>query len=78
MPTVLHVGCGPKRKDQTTRGFDTADWNELRLDIVGTMLDMKDAKRDPHRRAGPRQRRQPAAVLNALLHSCNIWLQCNR
>ena len=46
--TFLHVGCGPKRKDQTTRGFNTSEWNELRLDIdenanpdiVGTMLDM--------------------------------------
>ncbi len=48
MKTFLHVGCGPKRKDRTTRGFDTAEWNELRFDIdekaspdiVGTMLDM--------------------------------------
>ena len=46
MKTFLHVGCGPKRKDQTTAGF--ADWNELRFDIdesvqpdmVGTMTDM--------------------------------------
>jgi predicted SAM-dependent methyltransferase len=48
MKTFLHVGCGPKHKDQTTRGFNTPDWTELRLDIdknvnpdiVGTMLDM--------------------------------------
>ena len=48
MKTFLHVGCGPKRKDQTTRGFHSADWQELRLDIdpnvtpdiVGTMTDM--------------------------------------
>ena len=48
MKTFLHVGCGPKHKDQTTRGFNTPDWAELRLDIdqnvqpdiVGTMLDM--------------------------------------
>jgi predicted SAM-dependent methyltransferase len=48
MNTFLHVGCGPKHKDQTTRGFNTPDWTELRLDIdknvnpdiVGTMLDM--------------------------------------
>jgi hypothetical protein len=46
MKTFLHVGCGPKRKDQTTRGFNS--WQELRLDIdeavnpdiVGTMTDM--------------------------------------
>lgn len=48
MKTFLHVGCGPKHKDQTTRGFNTPDWKELRFDIdqsvnpdlVGTMLDM--------------------------------------
>ena len=48
MQTFLHVGCGPKRKDQTTRGFNSPDWNELRLDIdrsvqpdiIGTMTDM--------------------------------------
>ena len=48
MKTFLHVGCGPKRKDKTTRGFNTPEWNELRLDIdehvnpdiVGTMLEM--------------------------------------
>jgi len=48
MPTFLHIGCGPKRKDQTTRGFNTPKWHELRLDIdpavapdiVGSMTDM--------------------------------------
>lgn len=48
MKTFLHVGCGPKRKDQTTRGFNASEWQEQRLDIdenvkpdiVGTMLDM--------------------------------------
>ena len=48
MNTFLHVGCGPKHKDQTTRGFNTPEWTELRLDIdqnvnpdiVGTMMDM--------------------------------------
>jgi predicted SAM-dependent methyltransferase len=46
MKTFLHVGCGPKRKEQTTIGF--ANWSELRFDIdesvqpdlVGTMTDM--------------------------------------
>jgi hypothetical protein len=46
--TFLHVGCGPKRKDKTTRGFNTPEWSELRLDIdasvnpdiIGTMTDM--------------------------------------
>jgi hypothetical protein len=48
MATLLHVGCGPNRKEQTTRGFNTPEWHELRLDIdpsvapdvVGTMTDM--------------------------------------
>ncbi len=48
MHTFLHVGCGPKHKDRTTPGFNTAEWKELRLDIdesvapdiVGTMTDM--------------------------------------
>lgn len=47
--TFLHVGCGGKRQDQTTRGFaNAALWRELRLDIdpnvapdsVGSMTDM--------------------------------------
>jgi hypothetical protein len=44
----LHVGCGPKRKERTTRGFNTSAWSEIRLDIdpsvspdvIGTMTDM--------------------------------------
>ena len=48
MPTLLHIGCGPKRKDKTTRGFNTPEWTEIRLDIdpsvspdvTGTMTDM--------------------------------------
>ncbi len=48
MRIFLHVGCGPKRKDRTTSGFNTSDWKELRLDIdeqvqpdiVGTITDM--------------------------------------
>jgi len=48
MPTFLHVGCGPKRKNQTTRGFLSDDWRELTLDIdpaarpdfVASMTDM--------------------------------------
>jgi predicted SAM-dependent methyltransferase len=46
--SFLHVGCGPKRKDRTTRGFNSHDWTEVRLDIdasvqpdvIGTMTDM--------------------------------------
>ncbi len=48
MQTFLHVGCGPKRKEKTTRGFNTPNWAEIRLDIdpsaapdiTGTMTDM--------------------------------------
>jgi predicted SAM-dependent methyltransferase len=48
MPTFLHVGCGPKRKNQTTRGFLADEWRELTLDIdpaarpdfVASMTDM--------------------------------------
>ena len=48
MKTFLHVGCGPKTKDQTTRTFNGDDRRELRLDIdvgvkpdiLGTMTDM--------------------------------------
>lgn len=46
--TFLHVGCGPSRKNQTTAGFNTDEWREIRFDIdpsvqpdvTGTMLDM--------------------------------------
>ncbi|MFH0728836.1 MAG: methyltransferase domain-containing protein [Pseudomonadota bacterium] len=52
--TFLHVGCGTKHKHQTTRGFNTPTWKELRLDIdkntspdiVGTMLDMSRIPED--------------------------------
>ena len=48
MTKFIHIGCGPKRKNQTTRGFNTDAWTELRFDIdetvypdlVGTMTDM--------------------------------------
>jgi predicted SAM-dependent methyltransferase len=48
MKTFLHAGCGAARKDRTTRGFNTPEWNELRYDIdaavgpdiVGSVLDM--------------------------------------
>ena len=44
----LHIGCGPKRKDQTLPAFQSDDWSEVRLDIdenvspdiIGTMTDM--------------------------------------
>lgn len=48
MKSFLHVGCGPKHKNQTTKGFNTDEWQEIRFDIdesvqpdlVGTMTDM--------------------------------------
>lgn len=48
MKSLLHVGCGPKRKDRTTAGFNQPGWHEIRLDIdpsvqpdvTGTMTDM--------------------------------------
>jgi predicted SAM-dependent methyltransferase len=48
MQTFLHVGCGPKHKDQTTLGFNQPQWIECRLDIdesvkpdvIGTMTHM--------------------------------------
>lgn len=54
MKTLLHVGCGPKRKDKTTVAFNTDDWQELRLDIdpavspdvIGTMTDMAEVASD--------------------------------
>ena len=48
MTKFLHIGCGSKRKNRTTKGFNTPDWQEIRLDIdpaaqpdiIGTMTDM--------------------------------------
>lgn len=48
MKKFLHIGCGPKSKNQTTPEFSAGAWEELRLDIdesvnpdiVGTMTDM--------------------------------------
>lgn len=50
MPQFLHVGCGPKRKDRTTQGFNTPSWQEIRLDIdpaaspdiLGSMTDLSE------------------------------------
>lgn len=44
----LHVGCGLKRKHQTTQGFNRDEWDEIRFDIdpsvgpdiTGSMTDM--------------------------------------
>jgi predicted SAM-dependent methyltransferase len=48
MKTLLHVGCGSNRKNRTTVGFNTPEWQEIRLDIdrsvepdiLGSMTDM--------------------------------------
>lgn len=45
---LLHVGCGFKKKTQTTHGFNSSEWEEIRLDInpnvkpdfLGSMVDM--------------------------------------
>ncbi len=37
MRTLLHVGCGPKYKQQTTAGFNSDDWSEIRLDVDPTV-----------------------------------------
>ena len=45
---LLHIGCGPKWKDQTLPAFKSDDWQEVRFDIdegvepdiIGTMTDM--------------------------------------
>ncbi|MBH88609.1 MAG: SAM-dependent methyltransferase [Magnetovibrio sp.] len=50
MPKFLHVGCGQKRKNQTTKGFNSPNWDEVRFDIdgavnpdiTGTILDMNN------------------------------------
>lgn len=63
--TFLHVGCGPKRKDRTTAGFNVPEWHEQRLDIddrvapdiVGTMTDMSAV---------------PDAAVDAIFSSHNI------
>ncbi len=65
MHTLLHVGCGPKRKGDTTAGFNTPQWHEIRLDIdagvqpdvTGTMTDMGAV---------------PAASVDAIFSSHNI------
>ncbi|WP_028695253.1 class I SAM-dependent methyltransferase [Pseudomonas cremoricolorata] len=65
MKTFLHVGCGPKNKSGTTKGFATDDWQELRFDIdqsvnpdiLGTMTDMSQV---------------PDASVDALFSSHNI------
>jgi len=48
MKSFLHVGCGRKRKERTTKGLNSSGWTEIRLDIdasvvpdvIGTMTDM--------------------------------------
>jgi predicted SAM-dependent methyltransferase len=65
MLKFIHVGCGPKRKDRTTPGFNTHDWQEVRFDIdasvqpdiTGTMTDMSAV---------------PSGSMDALFSSHNI------
>ena len=52
MSSFLHVGCGMNRKSKTTRGFNSANWDEIRFDIdpsvapdlIGTMTDMSSVQ----------------------------------
>ena len=45
---LLHIGCGPKRKEHTLAAFQADHWQEVRFDIdesvgpdiIGTMTDM--------------------------------------
>jgi predicted SAM-dependent methyltransferase len=63
--SFLHIGCGPKYKNQTTRGFNTDEWKEIRFDIdpvvqpdiLGTMIDMSAV---------------PTASVDAIFSSHNI------
>src|ERR1700675_4069636 len=49
MKKFLHVGCGPQNQASIQKGFNTPDWEEVRLDIdpdvnpdvVGTITDME-------------------------------------
>ena len=44
----LHIGCGTLKKENTTPGFNTPEWNEIRVDIdesvnpdiIGTMTNL--------------------------------------
>ena len=50
MKKLLHVGCEPMTKAQTTREFNTPEWQETRFDIdksvnpdvIGMMTDMSE------------------------------------
>jgi len=52
MKKFLHVGCGGKTKEQTTAGFNSDDWKEIRYDvnpmvhpdIIGDVVDMKSVE----------------------------------
>jgi len=52
MNTLLHVGCGASRIEQTTSGFNDGSWSEVRIDInglnspdiIGSMTDMSAVK----------------------------------
>ena len=54
MQKFLHVGCGSKHKTQTTIGFNTPEWTEIRFDIdesvtpdvIGSMTDMAAVAND--------------------------------
>ena len=54
MKTLLHVGCGASRIEQTTPAFNNGSWSEIRIDInalnqpdiIGSMTDMSAVTSD--------------------------------
>ena len=42
MKKLLHVGCGPQTKENSTKTFETSDWTEIRLDIDETIIPKPD------------------------------------
>jgi hypothetical protein len=50
MGKFLHVGCGPSKKENTTKGFNDGSWQEIRFDIdpscspdiIGTIANMEN------------------------------------
>ena len=42
MKKLLHVGCGPQTKENSTKTFEKSDWTEVRLDIDETIIPKPD------------------------------------
>ena len=65
MPKLLHVGCGPVRKDRTVKAFASADWQEVTLDIDETCR--ARSRRQACRRS--RSSRAPPSTPSIRLHN---------